>query len=60
MKATTKFIKLYYKIPLKSRDDIVFKPYGKSPRNLKVIMLEVMHNTPLSEEILKTMGFEDD
>ena len=60
MKAKTKFMKMYYKLPEKARQNVVFDPYGMNPRTLTVCSLEIKANTPLGKDILKKLGYEDD
>lgn len=58
MKAKTKFIKLYYKLPEPSRKLIWY--LDEIPYTLNVIKLEVDANTELGKIFIKEMGFEDD
>ena len=59
MKAKTQFLKMYYKLPKKSRELIWYFQNGKHIYNLNFIALEVKANTKLSLEILEDMGFKD-
>ena len=57
MKAKTRFLKMFYKLPEKSRL-LVWDAYGSKPMTLNVIALEARNDTKLSKEILKDMGYE--
>ena len=59
MKAKTKFMKMYYKLPERARRDLVYCPYTDEPMTLNVVCTEVRNNTKLSKEILKKMGYID-
>ena len=59
MKAKTKFLKMYYKLPKEARSELVFEPYGKRPMTLNVCWAEIAHNTQLSKGILKKLGYND-
>jgi hypothetical protein len=58
MKAKTKFMKMYYKLPEKARM-LTWKPYDEKPMTLNVISLEVRNDTKLGKKILKELGYED-
>ena len=60
MKAKTKFMKMYSKLPYQSKRDLIYNPYSNNPMSLNVIMVEVKNNTELGKSILKDLGFEDD
>ena len=59
MKAKTKFMKMFYKLPQKARTELVFD-FTVKPMTLEVIALEVRNDTRLSKIILKRLGYEDD
>ena len=59
MKAKTQFLKMYYKLPKKSRNLIWYFQNGKDIYSLNVIATEVKADTFLSRAILNDMGFED-
>lgn len=60
MKAKTKFIKMFYKMPEDARRYLIINPYGDNPMSLAVICIEVRNNTELGKECLKELGYEDD
>jgi len=59
MKAKTKFTKMYYKLPSKAREELVFR-YYENPLSLNVVFEEVKNNTNVGKQILETLGYEDD
>jgi len=59
MKAKTKFMEMYNKMPEKARGKLVYD-FILNPMTLCVIALEVRHNTILGNKILKILGYEDD
>ena len=59
MKAKTKFIKIFYKLPEKARIELVYD-YPNNPMTLNVVKIEVDADTKLSKIILKRLGYEDD
>ena len=59
MKKKTKFLKIFYKLPNKAREELVYRYYD-NPMTLNVIALEVRNDTKMSVKILKKLGFEDD
>ncbi len=58
MKAKTRFIKMYYKLPEKSRRELVYN-FTKNPMSLTICYYEIKMNTKLSKKILKDLGYED-
>ncbi len=60
MKAKTKFIKMFYKMPEDARRNLVFDAYGKNPMSLNVICIEVRNDTELGKKCLYSLGYEDD
>lgn len=60
MKASTKFLKMYYKMPHIARAGLVWIPYGKKPMSLMDIKREVINKTELADKTLLNMGFVDD
>lgn len=68
MKAKTKFLKMFYKLPEKARTELVYDAYGNKPMTLNIITLEVRGRTKsgngeatnLGKEILRRLGYEDD
>ena len=59
MKARTKFIKMFYKLPEEARKELVFHPYGENPMSLNVVCIEVRNNTEIGKWCLKTLGYTD-
>ena len=58
MKAKTKFMKMYYKLPEEARRELVYD-YPNCPMTLNVVTSEVRNNTKLGEKILKKLGYDD-
>ncbi len=59
MKAKTRFLKMFYKLPEEARPNLVFDAYGKKPMTLAVIAVEVRADTKLSKKILGSLGYTD-
>ncbi len=59
MKAKTKFMKMYYKLPEKARRELVFN-YATNPMSLNVCSLEIRNNTKLGKVILFELGYKDE
>ena len=59
MKAKTKFMKMYYKLPEEARRSLVLNYWKKRPYSLNIIALEIRANTKLGKELLKELGFKD-
>ena len=59
MKAKTKFMKMYYKLPEQARRELVID-FTTIPRSLNVCMSEIMGNTLLGKEILKRLGYNNE
>lgn len=59
MKAKTKFIKMFYKLPDEARKKLVLQPYGENPMSLNVVCIEVRNDTDLGKSCLIEMGYED-
>lgn len=60
MKAKTKFLKMFYKLPTIARKELCFDAYSANPMTLNVIAIEVRADTNLSKILLKRLGFTDD
>ena len=64
MKAKTKFMKMFYKLPEPSRKGLMFFLARKEgmpvPATLSVINNEICHDTKIGKQILKDLGYEDD
>ena len=58
MKAKTKFIKMFYKLPREARSRLVYN-FEVEPMTLTVCFLEIKHDTELGKKILKELGFID-
>jgi len=59
MKAKTKFLKMYYKLPEKARTELVYD-FTKDPMTLNVVAMEVRLDTKIGKKALKDLGYEDD
>ena len=59
MKAKTKFRKMYLKLPVKARRELVYR-YWDKPMSLNVCYNEIMNDTWASLGILSDLGYEDD
>lgn len=60
MKAKTKFIKMFYKLPEAARKELVYNAYGDNPMSLNVICIEVRNDTELGRLCLVALGYKDD
>lgn len=60
MKAKTKFLKMFYKLPDKAKKELVYQYWSTTPMSMNVCALEVRMNTDLGKKILYELGFEDD
>ncbi len=60
MKAKTKFIKMFYKLPERAGRELVFNAYSDNPMSLNVMCLEVRNDTELGKLCLIALGYEDD
>jgi len=60
MKAKTKFIKMFYKLPEVARRELVFNAYADNPMSLNVICIEVRNDTELGKSCLISLGYKDD
>jgi len=60
MKAKTKFIKMFYKLPEEARAELILNAYSEKPATLSVVCLEVKNDTELGKHWLKQLGYEDD
>lgn len=58
MKAKTQFMKMYYKLPSRARDELVFN-FTTNPMTLRVVSLEIRNDTKLGKTILNSLGYED-
>ena len=59
MKAKTKFMKMYYKLPEKARSELVYS-FFRNPKTLNVCAIEIRNDTKLGDEILERLGYEND
>lgn len=63
MKAKTRFMKMFNKLPEKARTELVYRYWEKHegrPYSLNIVALEVRNNTELGKKIIQELGFEDD
>ena len=59
MKAKTKFLKMYYKLPDKARRELVMNLTTR-PCTLYVMWVEVKNDTALGRRYLDELGYKDD
>ncbi len=59
MRAKTKFLKMFNKLPSKARQELVYDFTG-ALFSLNVCAMEVKNNTKHGAEILKVLGYTDD
>ena len=59
MKAKTKFIKMFSKLPQKARVELVYG-FTKYPMTLNVCYFEIKADTSIGEKILKDLGYNDE
>jgi len=59
MKAKTKFLKMFNKLPAEAKKLLVYD-FVFNPKSLAVCALEIRHNTKLGKEILEGLGYIDD
>ena len=59
LKAKTRFMKMFYKLPEEARKELVYD-FPNHPRTLNVAMFEIKNDTKLGKEILKKLGYKDD
>ena len=59
MKAKTRFIKMFYKLPPEARKELVYDFTGKC-FNLNVCAIEIRNDTKLGKEILVRLGYVDE
>ena len=60
MKARTKFLKMFYKLPEKARAELVKDFATGNPKTLNVIAIEVRVKTKLGDKLLAELGYTDD
>ena len=58
MKARTKFMRMFKKLPELARRELVFNAYGDNPMSLNVIYWEVKCDTELGRLCLLALGYE--
>ena len=58
VKAKTKFMKMFNKLPKEARRELVYH-YWDNPMSLNVIAIEIKMNTKLGKKILKDLGYEN-
>ena len=59
MKAKTKFLKMYYKLPNEAKTELVCD-FAVNPMSLSVVAVEVRGNTELSKMLLEKLGYKDE
>ena len=59
MKAKTKFLKMYHKLPVQARIELVYN-FSSNPMNLIVCRFEIAAETELGKKILLVLGYVDD
>ena len=59
MKAKTKFLKMYYKLPEEARNLLVLHYWEIRPYSLDVIASEIRANTTLGKRLLEELGFKN-
>ena len=59
MKPKTRFIKMFYKLPQKAREELVYD-FANHPMTLNVVAVEIRNNTKLGYEILRKLGYEEE
>ena len=59
MKAKTKFMKMFYKLPPKARLELVYG-FTKYPMTLNVCCFEIRADTKIGDKILKDLGYKDE
>ena len=57
MKAKTKFLKMYYKLPKEARTELVID-FSFSQKTLQVVAEEIRHNTELGKKLLTSLGYK--
>ena len=58
MKAKTKFLKMYYKLPKQARTELVYN-FSVNPMTLTICWAEIKNNTELGKKILASLGYVD-
>ena len=59
MKAKTKFLKMYYKLPTAAKNELMVT-YWNKPYSLCVVNELVKYDTNLGKELLQALGYKDD
>ena len=59
MKAKTRFMKHFYRLPEEARINLVYR-YRDKPMSLNVCASEIRNDTELGKQILSELGYEDD
>lgn len=60
MKAKTKFMRMYRKLPLKAKCEFVVDAFTNQPKSLPVCYMEIWNDTPLGKKMLRKLGYADD
>ena len=59
MKAKTRFMKMYYKLPEQARKNLVINAVTR-PMSLNVCAIEIRCGTELGNDLLKQLGYENE
>jgi len=60
MKARTKFLRMFDKLPEKARANLIYNFYTNKPYSLNVCAIEIKNKTAISKLILNDLGFMDE
>jgi len=60
VRARTKFLEMFYKLPETARKNLIFNAYDKKPMTLSVIAFEVRNNTSTGRKLLEDLGYTND
>jgi len=59
LKAKTKFMKMYHKLPEEARKELVYN-YFSNPMSVNVVANEIRNDTKRGKAILNVLGYKDD
>lgn len=59
MNAKNKFLKMFDKLPIKARNELVLD-FATNPKTLNVVAMEIRHDTEQGKKMLKQLGYEND
>ncbi len=64
MKARTKFLKMFYKLPEQARQELIINLSNEemlhNPYSLNTVAIEVRNNTMLSKRMLNALGYDNE